>query len=71
MTAKNNISCHYHPSASATLYAGDRLGLLSQIPSGAAQLIVTSPPYNIGKKYEKRVVFERYMEQQEATLAHS
>jgi len=46
----------------------NRLDLLKQIPDGAARLIVTSPPYNIGKKYEKRLLFEHYLEQQEETL---
>ncbi len=58
----------YDPCARVTLFHGDRLELLRQIPDGAARLIVTSPPYNIGKKYEKRLVFEHYLEQQEQTL---
>lgn len=65
---QHSINEHYSPSSNVTLYAGDRLALLGQIPSGEARLVVTSPPYNIGKKYEKRLVFERYLEQQEATL---
>jgi adenine-specific DNA-methyltransferase len=32
---------------------------------------VTSPPYNIGKRYEKRLQFEDYLEQQKETLAES
>ena len=31
------------------------------MPDEAAQLIVTSPPYNLGKKYEKRGDFEKYL----------
>ncbi len=65
------LSDTYTPSALVTLYGGDRLDLLRQMPPGAARLIVTSPPYNIGKKYEKRLVFERYLEQQAATLKES
>jgi len=63
------ISDRYDRNAFVTLHAGDRLGLLGQIPSGEARLIVTSPPYNIGKKYEKRLVFEHYLESQKATLS--
>jgi adenine-specific DNA-methyltransferase len=37
----------------ATLYLGDCLDFLSQIPDQSIQLIITSPPYNIGKEYEK------------------
>ena len=58
----------YSAVARATLFHGDRLELLKTIPDGAARLIVTSPPYNIGKKYEKRLLFEKYLEQQEETI---
>lgn len=52
-----------------TLYHGDRLDLLRQIPSGEARLVVTSPPYNIGKKYEKKISLEEYLEGQRRTIA--
>jgi adenine-specific DNA-methyltransferase len=58
----------YHPDNDATLYLGDRLRLLRQIPDGAAQLVVTSPPYNIGKQYEDRQTLEEYLAGQEETL---
>src|SRR5260370_5833584 len=58
----------YSLHARATIFHGDRLDLLKQIPDGTARLVVTSPPYNIGKKYEKRLLFEHYLEQQEDTL---
>lgn len=58
----------YDSNAQATLFHGDRLSLLRQIPDGTARLIITSPPYNIGKKYEKRLQFEKYLEQQEETI---
>lgn len=63
-----DIFSRYDRDVSVTLHAGDRLGLLAQIPNGAARLIVTSPPYNIGKKYEKRLVFQKYLDSQKATL---
>jgi len=66
---REKIWDHYGLQAFATLYAGDRLAMLSQIPSGSARLIVTSPPYNIGKRYEKRIVFKDYLQQQKATLS--
>jgi adenine-specific DNA-methyltransferase len=61
----------YSQSALATLYLGDRLDLLRQIPSGQARLVVTSPPYNIGKKYEKRCELQDYLEGQRMTLEES
>lgn len=63
-----SIATNYYPGATATLYTGDRLDLLRQIPDEAARLIVTSPPYNIGKKYEKRINFTEYLRQQKATI---
>lgn len=58
----------YRPRATATLYTGDRLVLLGQIPDRSARLLVTSPPYNLGKKYEDRIDFEAYLEHQRATI---
>jgi adenine-specific DNA-methyltransferase len=58
----------YDSKSPVNLFQGDRLDLLRQIPDGDARLAVTSPPYNIGKKYEKRLEFEHYLEQQEATI---
>ena len=55
MPERETIYTSFSPEAIVTLYSGDRIGLLSQIPTGSARLIVTSPPYNIGKRYEKRV----------------
>ena len=46
------------------VYPGDCLNLLKSVPTGKIQLIVTSPPYNIGKEYEKRLNLSRYLEQQ-------
>lgn len=65
---QHRIASRYDSKAQATFFHGDRLEFLRQIPDGAARLIVTSPPYNIGKKYEKRLAFERYLEHQEQTI---
>lgn len=62
------LSSHYQPKAAVTLFAGDRLELLKEIPDKSARLIVTSPPYNIGKKYEKRMSFDKYLISQRDTL---
>jgi adenine-specific DNA-methyltransferase len=43
---------------------GDCLDLLKTVPSETMQLVVTSPPYNIGKEYETRLTLEKYLEQQ-------
>lgn len=53
----------------ATVFHGDRIDLLRQIPDGSAMLVVTSPPYNIGKQYELRTSLDRYLADQDATIA--
>ena len=62
----------YEERNDATLYHGDCLELLNGLPTESAQLIVTSPPYNIGKKYEKkRLTLTDYLEGQRQTIAAS
>jgi len=55
---------HYSAEADVTLYHGDCLELLTEILPQTAQLIVTSPPYNIGKGYEKKRTLEDYLAEQ-------
>ncbi len=58
----------FDPSADVVLYTGDTLDLLSQIPDNTVQLVVTSPPYNIGKEYERRMPIDEYLKQQEKVI---
>lgn len=58
------IESRYQPSNDVTLFHGDCMDLLSAMPEQSADLIVTSPPYNIGKEYEARIDLDRYVEQQ-------
>jgi adenine-specific DNA-methyltransferase len=44
----------------ATLYHGDCINLLNTIPNKSLQLVITSPPYNIGKNYERRISLDEY-----------
>ena len=67
----SGVTGHYHPESAVTLFQGDRLQLLEEIPDGAASLIITSPPYNIGKRYEKRLSFGQYLKLQRDTLKES
>lgn len=47
----------------------DNLTFMRDLPDKSMKLIVTSPPYNIGKKYEKRTSLERYLAEQAKTIA--
>lgn len=62
------ITEHYMPEAQVTLFLGDCLELLGEIPDGKAKLIVTSPPYNVGKSYEHRKKLEKYLAEQERVI---
>ena len=43
------------------LYQGDAQELLHEIPPSLVDLTVTSPPYNIGKQYETKLVLGDYV----------
>jgi adenine-specific DNA-methyltransferase len=43
------------------LACNDVLEFLEGVPESIATLVVTSPPYNIGKAYEERVEFQKYL----------
>lgn len=63
-----SISRSYDPNATAILLGGDNLKTLKQIPSESVQLVITSPPYNIGKDYETVVPMEEYISYQRLVL---
>ena len=46
----------------------DRLELLKKLKDKSVQLIITSPPYNIGKSYEIKKPLDEYFEEQKKTL---
>ncbi|MFH2050928.1 MAG: site-specific DNA-methyltransferase [bacterium] len=52
-----------------TIYLGDCLTLLRDLPDGSVDLVVSSPPYNLGKEYEAKVALEQYLDGQTAVLA--
>jgi DNA modification methylase len=59
---KAKVFDHYDGRVSAVLQKGESLKVLRSLPSAFTKLIVTSPPYNIGKEYETRIELERYLE---------
>lgn len=62
------IESHFNENAEVVLYNGDIVNLLSEIPDNQISLIVTSPPYNIGKEYETRQDVQGYLREQAAII---
>jgi adenine-specific DNA-methyltransferase len=58
------ISDTFSLSEQAVAYQGNCLDLLQAVPDESLQLVVTSPPYNIGKEYEKKLRLDLYIQQQ-------
>jgi adenine-specific DNA-methyltransferase len=48
---------------------GDNLAFMRDLLSGSMQLIVTSPPYNIGKIYESKLSLHRYVKEQAEVIS--
>ncbi|MEW5762582.1 MAG: site-specific DNA-methyltransferase [Bacillota bacterium] len=65
---KVKIASSFDRTADLVLFEGDCLELLPQIPAGLAKLVVTSPPYNLGKPYENRLCLEEYLTQQRKVI---
>ena len=61
MNTHPKIFSKYNPKARIVLHHGDINNLLSNLPNNFAKLIITSPPYNLGKEYETRVALKTYL----------
>lgn len=68
LTKEITVYSEYTPTADFVLFHGDRLDLIKSLPDKSVKLIVTSPPYNIGKEYEKRKDLNVYLAEQEETI---
>jgi adenine-specific DNA-methyltransferase len=49
----------------------DNIEFMRAQRKGSFHLIVTSPPYNVGKEYEKKAPLDKYVEEQAATIAEA
>lgn len=64
-----NVSDTYRTDVDVVLFDGDCKELLKSVPSNSVDLVITSPPYNIGKKYEKKTTLQAYLKSQEPVIA--
>jgi len=62
------VTSEFDRTANFILYEGDCLDLLPHIPDEFVKLVVTSPPYNLGKSYESRLDMDEYLAQQRGVI---
>ncbi len=60
-----SVSGHNHVS----LGCEDNLEFMGRLQDGLIKLVVSSPPYNLGKNYEVRTSLEKYLEAQERVVS--
>ena len=66
---QRHIVDRFDSAAELVLYQGDVQDFVATLPDNSVSLIITSPPYNLGKEYEDRVSIERYLETQAQVIA--
>lgn len=62
------IYTNFDKEGKIILHHGDSLKFLETLPNDSISLIVTSPPYNIGKNYEEKTTLEDYLNEQEKII---
>jgi adenine-specific DNA-methyltransferase len=68
MKVKEPIFDYVSPNIDYQIKNGDSLAVLKKIEDRKFDLILTSPPYNIGKSYETKTSIEKYLETQEEII---
>ena len=63
------ITDSFDADADAVVLCDDVLSACGKLRDETFQLIVSSPPYNIGKSYEKQVGLEQYLDWQAQVAA--
>lgn len=58
----HDVISSFDPNAEVVIAPGDCLQSLRALPDEFAKLIITSPPYNIGKVYEKAMRLNQYLD---------
>ena len=63
------ISRNFSQEEHIVLKKGDTLEELKLVPSKTFKLAVSSPPYNLGKEYEKQVELDKYLDWQRGIIS--
>lgn len=68
MKVKEPLFDYISPETDFEIKKGDCLNVLKKFNDSKFDLIITSPPYNIGKSYETKTSIEKYLETQEEII---
>ncbi|HVF98531.1 MAG TPA: site-specific DNA-methyltransferase [Chloroflexia bacterium] len=63
-----DIAEEFMDDSRMVIHLGDSCEFLRTLPSGVVNLVITSPPYNIGKAYESKTNIEAYLKSQETLI---
>jgi len=63
-----SISSSFKSGNSLVLHHGDAHSFLKSIPSKTVKLIISSPPYNLGKQYETKTELQSYLASQKPII---
>lgn len=68
MKMKEPLFDYINPGTDYEIKKGDCFSILQKIDDEKFDLIITSPPYNVGKSYETKTSIEKYLETQEEII---
>jgi DNA modification methylase len=66
---KEPLFNYLNPQIEYEIQNGDSLEVLKKLDDSKFDLILTSPPYNVGKSYEIKTSIEKYLETQEEIIS--
>jgi len=66
---RQKIENDFSEESKIVLHQGDTLKFLQTMPNKTVKLIISSPPYNVGKKYENQQSLEEYLNDKKRVIA--
>jgi len=65
---ERRVDADFLSDSKLVLHAGEACAFLESIPDKCVTLVVTSPPYNVGKSYETKTTLDHYLEEQQRVI---
>jgi adenine-specific DNA-methyltransferase len=62
------IASEFRNDADIVIFNGDVDDFVNTLPDASVKLIISSPPYNLGKEYENKVSIDKYLALQQQTI---